>query len=202
MQLTAFSPATGAMNSFEAQALLLDDPRVHPAEDALQQLGHALMNEVLDVFSETALEDFQSIICESLIGASHSAAQRIEREADKARDDLNRFARDFDGSEIADTEMQAATQKARAADVATLALEMVRDAAAASYTTSTGDVWSPWKGSAKASRTTAAQIEAREAIRSAKARKHSATDPGAIIVAFRAAPGPIPPTMRTAPSTP
>jgi hypothetical protein len=188
MQLTAFSPVTGAMSSFEAQALLLDDPRVHPAEDALQQLGHALMNEVLDVFSETALEDFQSTICESLIGAFHSAAQRIEREADKARDDLNRFARDFDGSEIADTEMQAATQKARAADVATLALEMVRDAAAASYTTSTGDVWSPWKGSAKASRTTAAQIEAREAIRSAKARKHSATDPGAIIVAFRAAP--------------
>ena len=48
MQLTAFSPVTGAMSSFEAQALLLDDPRVHPAEDALQQLGHALMNEVLD----------------------------------------------------------------------------------------------------------------------------------------------------------
>ena len=67
------------MSSFEAQALLLDDPRVHPAEDALQQLGHALMNEVLDVFSETALEDFQSTICESLIGAFHSAAQRIER---------------------------------------------------------------------------------------------------------------------------
>ena len=36
--------------------------------------------------------------------------------------------------------------KARAADVACLALEIVRDAAAASYTTATGDVWTPWKG--------------------------------------------------------
>ena len=188
MQLASFSPVTGAMSHFEAQALQLDDVRPHPAEDALHQLGHALMNEVLDAFANTAMEDFQTTISEALIGAFHSAAQRIEREADKARDDLNRLTRDFDGSEIADTEMQDATKKARAADVATLALEMVRDAAAATYTTSTGEVWSPWKGSVKASRTTAAQIEAREAIRSAKASKHAATSPGATIVAFRAAP--------------
>ena len=84
--------------------MTLDDPRPHPHEDALSQLGHALMNEVLDVFSDTALEDFQSIVSETLIGAFHSAGQRIEREADRARDDLNRLSRDFDGSEIADTE--------------------------------------------------------------------------------------------------
>jgi hypothetical protein len=188
MQFASFSRVTGALTHFEAQALQLDDPRPHPAEDALHQLGHALMSEVLDVFSNTAMEDFQPTIAEALIGAFHSAAQRIEREADKSRDDLNRLVRDFDGSEIADTEMQDATKKARAADVATLALERVRDAAAASYTTSTGEVWSPWKGTVKASRTTAAQIEAREAIRSSKARKHAATSPGATIVAFRAAP--------------
>ena len=49
-------------------------------------------------------------------------------------------------------------------------------------------MWAPWKGNVKASRTTAAQIEARDALRTAKARKHAATDPGATIVAFRAAP--------------
>ena len=36
------------------------------------------------------------------------------------------------------------------------------------YTTTTGEVWSPWKGSVKASRTTAAQIEARDALRSSQ----------------------------------
>ena len=138
MPSPAFSPLTGHLTHFEAQALALDDPRPHPHEDALIQLGHAVLTETLDVFGDSALEDFQTIICETLIGAFHSAAQRIERDADRARDELNRLSRDFDGSEIADTEMQDATRKARAADVACLALEFVRDAAAASYTTATG----------------------------------------------------------------
>ena len=43
-----------------------------------------------------------------------------------------------------------------------------------------GEVWNPWRGNVRASRTTAAQIEARDAIRTAKARKHAAADPGAI----------------------
>jgi hypothetical protein len=80
------------------------------------------------------------------------------------------------------------TRRARAADVATLAIEIIRDAAAASYTTSTGEVWSPWKGSVKPSRITAAQIDAREALRARKAHKHAAACPGATVVAFRAAP--------------
>ena len=176
------------LTAYEAQALILEDPRAHPPEAALHQLGGSLMTELLDVVGDTALEDFHVLIGETLIGAFHSAAQRIERDADKARDKLGALVRDFDGSEVLDTEIQEATQKARAADVATQAMEIVRDAAAAVYTTTTGEVWSPWKGSVKASRSAAAQIEARDALRAAKARKHAATDPGKTIVAFRAAP--------------
>lgn len=188
MQPSPLPPTSDLLTAFEAQALLLEDPRPYPQDEALQQLGHALMNEVLDLVAETALEDFSGLLCEALIGAFHSAAGRIERDADKARDSLGGLIRDFDGSEILDVEIQEATRKARAADVATLALEIIRDAAAASYTTSTGEVWSPWKGSVKASRTTAAQVDAREALRASKARKHTAAFPGATIVAFRAAP--------------
>ena len=176
------------LTAYEAQTLLLEDIRNHPPEAALHQLGHSLMTELMDLLGETALEDFHVLIGEALIGAFHSAAQRIERDADKSRDQLSGLVRDFDGSEVLDTEIQEVTAKTRAADVATLAVEIVRDAAAATYTTTTGEVWSPWKGSVKASRTTAAQIEARDALRSAKARKHAATDPGATVVAFRAAP--------------
>ena len=188
MPLALPSPLTGDLTRFEAQALQLDDVRPHPAEAALRHLGHAVMTELLDVIGDTALEDFQPLIAEALIGAFHSASQRIDRDADRARDMLNGLLRDFDGSEILDTEIQEATRKACAADVASLALDMVRDAAAASYTTATGEVWSPWKGTVKASRTTAAQIEARDAIRAAKASKHAAASPGSTIVAFRAAP--------------
>jgi len=98
-------PSADALTRFEALALQLDDPRPYPPEDALQQLGHSLMNELLDLVVETPLEDFGGLICEALIGAFHSAAQRIERDADKARDGLNVLLRDFDGSEILDVEI-------------------------------------------------------------------------------------------------
>ena len=188
MQLFPSPLSSDHLTAYEAQALLLEDLRTHPPEAALHQLGCSLMTELIDIVSETALEDFHVLIGEALIGAFHSVAQRIERDADKARDQLGGLVRDFDGSEVLDTEIQQATRKARSADVATLAMEIVRDAAAATYTTTTGEVWSPWKGSVRASRSTAAQIDARDALRAAKARKHATSDAGATIVAFRAAP--------------
>jgi hypothetical protein len=188
MQNTFSFRSDDRLTHYEAQALQLDDLRTHPPEQALQQLGHALMNELIDVLGDTALEDYQTTISEALIGAFHSAAQRIERDADKARDTLAGLIRDFDGSEILDVEIQEATRKARAADVACLAIEMVRDSAAASYTTSTGEVWSPWRGSVKRSRLTSAQVDAREALRSRMASRHAAIHPGTTIVAFRGAP--------------
>lgn len=182
-------PLTDPLTPLEAQALDLDDPRPHPPEDALVQLGQALMGELLDLVGDTALEDFQAVLCEALIGAFHSASQRIDREADRGRDEINRLLRDFDASEVADTDLQAATARTRAADVAVLAADLVRDAAAETYRVATGEVWTPWRGSVRPSRITAAQIQAREAIRTVKARRSQAVDPGSAVVAFRAAPG-------------
>lgn len=180
---------TSSLTPLDAQAPDLDDPRPHPPEDALIQLGQVLMTELLDLVGETALEDFQAVLCEALIGAFHSASQRIDREADRGRDEINRLLRDFDASEVADTDLQAATARTRAADVAVLAADLVRDAAADTYRVATGEVWTPWRGSVRGSRVTAAQIEAREAMRAMKTRRQEAVDPGCAVVAFRAAPG-------------
>jgi hypothetical protein len=163
------------------------DGRPYPDDDALEHLGGAIMQELLDVILDTPLED-HSVIAEGLLGGLHTAAQRIEREADKARDEINRGVRDFDGSEVADTDLQEATAKARACDAALAAVEKIRDAAAAVYTVATGEVWSPWKGYIRSSPATAAMIDARDALRSAKAARHAATNPGTVIVAFRASP--------------
>lgn len=182
-------PLCGDLTPLEAQALALDDPRPHPPEDALVQLGQALMTELLDLVGDTALEDFQGLFCEALIGAFHSAAQRIEREADRGRDEISRLLRDFDASEVADTDLQAATRRARAADVAACSADLVRDAAAETYRVATGEVWTPWRGSVRGSRVCAAQVEAREAVRAMKARRQQAADPGCAVVVFRAAPG-------------
>ena len=183
--LHAFNSADTA---FDVMAAGLEDARPHPTETALVQLGQATMTELLDVVGETALEDVQAILAESLIGAFHSAAGRIEREADRARDRMRVLERDFDGSEMADTELQEATLKARGADVAQMAAELVRDAASEMYTTVTGEVWTAWRGSRRGTHLTAAQLEAKQALRGIEARRRAEQDPGGPIVAFRAAP--------------
>lgn len=188
MQITSPSFLTGDLSDFDQQVLALEDIRPYPTEEALSQLGTVTMNELLDTILDTGLEDHQTVICESLIGAFHSALGRLERDADRARDEVNRLNRDFDGSEIADTELQDATMKARKLDVAIAAVEFIRDAAHASYTAATGDVWTAWRGNVKASRVTAAQIQARDMIRASKAAKHAAVTPGAPVIAFRGSP--------------
>jgi hypothetical protein len=186
---TALSPfITGDLTAFEALALKVDDPRPHPEETALAQSGEAILNEMLDLITDTALEDFQSTILEGLIGGVHSALERIRRDADRARDDARRLMRDFDGSEVGDTEIQDATRRFTAADVAVMALEILRDAAASNYTVQTGEVWTPWRGSVRPSRATAAMIDAKDALRAHRQRGHSDVDPGAVVVAFRGAP--------------
>ncbi|WP_421937296.1 DUF2493 domain-containing protein [Phenylobacterium sp.] len=176
------------LDAFDALTTALDDPRSHPTETALLQLGHVLMTELLDTVLDTALEDFAGPVCEAVIGGLHSATQRIEREADRARDRLARDLKNFDGSEVADDDLQAARRLVDAADVAQRAVEYIRDAASSAYAVATGDAWSPWRGSIRASSVTAAQVDARAALQSAKLRRAQSQDPGDTIVAFRASP--------------
>jgi hypothetical protein len=185
---TPFTAASKTDSAFDDLAAALGDPRPHPTEEALVQLGHALMSELLDVISGTALEDHQTILGEALIGAFHSAAGRIERDADRARDAMRALDRDFDGSEAADSELQDATARARAGDVATQACELVRDAASRTWTVATGEVWTAWRGGRRGTHLTAAQLEAKQAIRAIRNRRAGEADPGGPVVAFRGAP--------------
>ncbi|MEH6665816.1 MAG: DUF2493 domain-containing protein [Brevundimonas sp.] len=185
---TPFIAASKTDSAFDDLAAALGDPRPHPTEEALVQLGRALMTELLDVISDTALEDHQTILGEALIGAFHSAAGRIERDADRARDAMRALDRDFDGSEAADAELQEATARARAGDVAALACERVRDAASQTWTVASGEVWTAWRGSRRGSHLTAAQLEAKQAIRAIRNRRAGEADPGGPVVAFRGAP--------------
>ena len=53
--LHAFSTSDTA---FDVQASALEDPRPHPTEAALVQLGHAVMTELLDVICRPRLPRF------------------------------------------------------------------------------------------------------------------------------------------------
>ncbi|MCR5879452.1 DUF2493 domain-containing protein [Phenylobacterium sp. J367] len=178
---------TADLDAFDARTAALQDPRPHPTEPQLAQLGRALMGEVLDMLLGGALEDHAVTICETLIGGLHSGVQRLGRDADRERDKLAGLLRDFDGSEVADVDLQEAKARADALDVATAAMGFVRDAAAEAYSIATGEVWSPWRGSVH-SGATAAQLDAQAAIRSIAQRRREGADPGDAVVAFRASP--------------
>lgn len=178
---------TADLDRFDARTAALQDPRPHPTEPQLVQLGRALMGEVLDMVLGGALEDQVVPICETLIGGLHAGVQRLERDADRERERLAGLLRDFDGSEVADGDLQEAKARADALDVAAEALAFVRDAAAESYGVATGEVWSPWRGSVRGG-ATAAQLDAQAALRALEARRRDAADPGDAVVAFRASP--------------
>lgn len=188
MEITSPTFLTGNLSEFDQQVIALDDERTYPTEDALCQLGTVVMNEVLDTILGSGLEEHYSVIAESVIGAFHSAITRMERDAGRSRDQMKILERNFDGSEVADTELQEATMKTRKLDVAIAAVEFIRDAAHASYTATTGDVWTAWAGNVKASRVTAAQIQAKDMIRASAAAKQKELTPGAPVIAFRGSP--------------
>lgn len=179
---------TADLDALDARSAALGDPRPHPTAPQLEQLGRAVAEEVLDLVLGTALEDHVVPICESLIGGFHSAVQRLERDADRRREQLAQLLRDFDGSEVADVDLQDAKAAADAIDVAAQAIELVRDAAAATYATATGEVWSPWRGGVRGRGATAAQVDAREALRAIEARRRGVADPGDAVVVLRASP--------------
>lgn len=188
MQHFAFNLSDDLSTPFDHQASRVDDPRPYPTEAQLRQFGTAVMNEAVDLIGDTALEDLAPMFLEALIGAFHSTSQRLLTSADKSREELSRLDRDFDGSEVANEQIEEATKKTMGFDIAMMAAEIIRDAAAETYTTQTGEVWTAWRGNVRSSRVTAAQLTAREMIRANDAAKHAMVTPGRPVVAFRGAP--------------
>ncbi len=174
--------------SLDRLAASLQDPRPFPREDCLEQLGGSVMSEILDVILATPLEDDATLIAEAVLGGLHTGVQRLERRADRRRDALAMSLRDFDGSEVADHDLQEQHRATAAADLAVRALECVRDAAARVWATASGEAWAPARGSVRPTAVTAAQIDAAEALRARQARRVADADPGACVVAFRGAP--------------
>ena len=178
---------TAGMNAYQGTCALADDDRGYPEQDQLVGTSQAIMSEFLDMIIDTALEDHIRTIAESLIGGVQSAIIRLTRDLDKATDKIKGLTRDFDGSEIMDVELHEATLTARRIEAAVTAIEMVRDTFAETYTVVTGEVWTPWKGSAGTSGATASLIDARDALKARRAKQQGRADVGENIIVFRGA---------------
>ena len=177
---------TQGLNAYEAACELADHEMPYPTFDEIEEAGAKVAETLLKVLMDTALEDHITTILTGVIGGFHSAAIRIEREADKAADDMRRLAREFDGNEIADQELQDATLRQYRADAAQMITESLRDACSQNFTELTGEVWTPWKGSAKnRNSVTFAQVEAKDALKARAQAQNSLCNPGDSVVVFR-----------------
>ncbi|MFP1132914.1 DUF2493 domain-containing protein [Asticcacaulis sp. W401b] len=164
---------------------LANDPRPFPSEGEVEHLGHALMTEVLDVFGKDALEEHASMIAHCIIGGIHAAQQRIEREYDRASNELTSLHREFDGSEVKDTQIQDATDRSRYFEAVSVVLETFRRSAERTYEVQTGDVWTPYRGSTSNRLTTFAVMEAGETLRRKRQHAQKGAEPTAKYVVFR-----------------
>ena len=112
--------------------------------------------------------------------------QRLDRAADKLMPDFRDLQREQDGTEIKSFELELLTDRAQNLTARRDAFETMRDAAAESYRTVTGNTWRPRRGShaSQTGKLTSAAIDARDYIRAKKDRKSQAHLPQGTLVAI------------------
>ena len=174
-----------ATSTYDHITGLANDPRPFPAEAEVEHLGHAILTEILDTFGKDAMEDHASMIAHCIIGGIHAAQMRIERDYDRATHDLNILSREFDGSEVKDSQMQDAAERSRTLEAVAVVLETFRKAAEQTYEVQTGDVWTPYRGSTSNRLSTYAVLEAGETLRRKRQHSQKGAEPTAKYVVFR-----------------
>ncbi len=176
---------TVSLSKFAALCESANHELPYPVEEQIEQSGHGLANELLDLVLGTGLEDHTVLIMECFINGLHTAVRRLDKDHGKAVDEMRSLERENFGSEITDYQLQEATTKARRLKVTMTTMEILRDATVDMYATSTGNTWVPYTGSAKNAATTATMYEAREVIRAHDIERRAPV-PSAHVVVIRA----------------
>jgi hypothetical protein len=164
---------------------LTGDSRPFPSQGEVEHLGHVIMNEIIDTFGKDAMEDHASMIAHCIIGGIHAAQMRIERDYDRAANELNHLHREFDGSEVKDNQIQYATERSRLFEAVAVVLETFRKSAEATYEVQTGDIWTPYRGSTSNRLSTYAVLEAGETLRRRRQQAQKGSELTARYVVFR-----------------
>jgi hypothetical protein len=138
------------------------------------------------LFPDTALEDDAEEIAWGLVNIFHRAAAKRSAEVDRATDEIRVLLASADGSEVHSIELEQQIAKARAAEVAMLGLEALREGAALLYMNETGSSWRPATGSRPNhhSALTSAVVEGRDFLRARAESRRRASMPEGTPVLF------------------
>jgi hypothetical protein len=157
-----------------------------PDPEAVSQTLAAVWSDLFDLFPETALEDDAEELAWGMVNLFHRAAVKRGAQVDRATDEIRCLLASADGSEIHTGELEAQIARARAAEVAMLGLETIREVAASLYMNETGSSWKP-AGRSRLNHSpglTSAVVEGRDYLRARSASRRTAAMPQGTPVVF------------------
>ena len=114
-----------------------------PVREAVVQTLEGVWSDLFALFSGTALEVDAEDLGWAFVNLFHRSAQRKSTSLDRATDEVRALVATADGSEIHTHELETQVERAQCAESAMLALEEMREVAAALYLNEFGSSWKP-----------------------------------------------------------
>ena len=158
----------------------VDDNEIIGTADTIAEL-------IADLCTDTLLQGQLGTILDRFTSGIHYAVLSLDKNQARITDRLRMAQEDFDGSEVADTELQDITSKAQTINGQIAALEVLRDRLAECVLGHTGRSWQPHTGSKPATTCTAAVIEARDYLSCLERERDRAHAPQGTLIAFSGA---------------
>jgi hypothetical protein len=153
--------------------------------DAIDQTLAAVWSDLFGLFTDTILENQAEELGWGVVNLFHRAAAKASTRIDRATDEIRLLLATNDGSEVHSTELEEQVERAQAAEGEMLALEALRETAAALYLAETGSSWRPAGGSRLShdALTTSAVVQGREFLKArAEGKRRAAMPQGTPIV--------------------
>jgi hypothetical protein len=104
-----------------------------PADEAIEQTLAAVWSDLFQLFPDTALEDDAEEIAWGFVNLFHRAAAKRSAQIDRATDEIRCLLASNDGSEVHSSQLEEQVARAQSAEAAMIALESLREVAAALY---------------------------------------------------------------------
>jgi hypothetical protein len=156
-----------------------------PTRDAVCQTLEAVWSDLFALLSGTALEADAEDLGWAFVNIFHRSAERKSTAVDRATDEVRALVAIADGSEVHTHELETQVERAQCAEGAMLALEEMREIAAALYINEFGSSWKPASSSRlnHGAMLTSALVEGRDFLRArAEAKRRAAMPEGTPVV--------------------
>ena len=157
-----------------------------PVREAIVQTLEGVWSDLFALLSGTALEVDAEDLGWAFVNLFHRSAQRKSTSLDRATDEVRALVATADGSEIHTHELETQVERAQCAESAMLALEEMREVAAALYLNEFGSSWKPVSSSRfnHGAMLTSALVEGRDFMRARAEAKRRAAMPEGMPVVF------------------